>query len=130
MKFISANIGFITNSSSCVHCFPIDLLDDPNVVAIIEAYNLSVGYLPDNLADRGVCDSVLVSKEQKEEVLKYVSGQDYFDHDQWKNALLEPDSVVITYGDESESLARELCKALSAAQTKRNDTRGFSFDFH
>lgn len=130
MKFISANIGFITNSSSCVHCFPIDLLDDPNVAAVIEAYNLQNGYLPDSLTHRGICDSVLVTKEQKDEVLQFISENEYFNKEQWTGALHTPDTLVITYSDESESLARVLCEALSQAQQKRKDNRGFSFDFH
>jgi hypothetical protein len=118
-KKISISIGFVTNSSSVVHHFPRELLDHPKVKMFIEKFELQHGFVGDDLWHRARCDSFLVAHEQKAEVAQNFRGDNYLsgsDHTATGPAIdMDPNKVVLIYGDEYDSVARDLCSLLLEA---------------
>jgi hypothetical protein len=120
---ITVNVGFITNSSSCVYYFPREVLDDPEVKAFIEAYGLGGGYVGSDLWHRAECSSFLVTKDQKVEAKKilhsYGDTVEEMDPSVGSEAsrAINPDSdgAYVLYGDEYSDTTHILCGILSGA---------------
>lgn len=112
MRFLSVNIGYITNSSSCVHHFPRAVWEDAQVQAWIKTYELQAGYVGEYLWSRQSCSSVLVTKEQKEQALAQLRAEEYSEYGPAIDT--EDDSVVVIYGDEYHDTTHILCELLSS----------------
>lgn len=112
MKYeITLGLGHTTNSSSCIHFFPKEILKHPLLASFLERYEISGGFVGEDLWDRSVCDSLLLTEEQKglaEKDLKSMEGT-------------RPPSVmggsqeefVVIYGDEYSGIASifaEMCE--------------------
>lgn len=105
---VTVNIGFITNSSSCINCFPKELLDHADVKEFISKYGLSGGYVGSDIMMRSEADSFLVTAEDKRSVAVALSEYDYeVQH------LEDEDTVTVIYSDEYDSLSRVFCDLLS-----------------
>jgi hypothetical protein len=111
-KRLSLNIGFITNSSFAVHHFPRQLLEHPEVKAFIETFEISQGFVGENLWYRSKCGTVAMTQEQKQEVLALFDREPEF-HPPRINT--ESDDVLIIYGDEHVSVARRLSRLMQDA---------------
>ncbi len=132
---VTVNVGFITNSSSCVYYFPKEVLDDPQVKAFIEAHELGDGYLGSHLWSRESCSSFLVTKEQKAEA-KSILRNPYDDDDKYSDycseasKVIDPkdDGVYVIYGDEYSDTTHVLCRILSNALGRLNGVK--EGDYH
>lgn len=111
MKRLSINIGFITNSSSVIHAFDQELLEDEDVKAFMIAYEIQDGFIGKNLWNRSQCGSVILTEEQRQEAIANLNDEEY------GNPNI-PEPVVVIYGDEYNTLAREVCDLLSNAAKK------------
>lgn len=109
---VSVNMGFITNSSSCVHWFPSKVLEHSDVKAVLDAYGAHGGWIGDDLWRRTHCDSFLVSDEQKQEAQEQADSAGYGSA---PDLAGRPGDVVVVYGDEYDSLARLLSDVMSEA---------------
>lgn len=121
MKRVTIGIGHITNSSSVVHYFDKRLLGDPDVKAFVEAYGLGEGRVGADLWHRGHCSSYLPTKEAKHEASRRLSGDLYpFGPGAESGTSIreDDDEIIVIYGDEYESFARDLCELLAAAAKK------------
>jgi hypothetical protein len=107
---LGINIGFITNSSSCVHHFPRELLKDPKVAAFLTAFELHEGFVGSELWSRDSCTTVAMTKEQKREVQTKLGEMEGYPAPAIDT---EDDSVVIIYGDEYHSIAQVLARLLT-----------------
>jgi len=117
-KRISVNVGFITNSSSCIFYFPKEVLEDETVKDFMQKYELSTGWVGYDLWARSSCDSFLVTREQKEEALSQLVDEYYsYEH---LNGVIDPESegVYIIYGDEYEDTVHFLSRILGSALRK------------
>ena len=110
-RFLHINIGFITNSSSCVYYFPRQLYEDPSIQAFMKAFEIDGGFIGQDLWHRGACATIAVTKEQKEEVRNLLVNNDYEATAPGINT--EDDSIVIIYGDEYLSIASTLAGMLN-----------------
>lgn len=115
MKRIFINVGFITNSSSVVHWFPREVLESPDVKAFLEAYELSGGYVGDNLWSRDTCGSFLNSDEQFKRVQAELHGDEY---GKGPDIGSPEKHVVVIYGDEYSNITSDLCELLREACEK------------
>jgi len=142
---ITVNVGFITNSSSCVYYFPKEVLQDPQIKAFIEAHDLADGYVGHDLWSRSGCSSLLVTAAQKAEakqILRHYSwdGEDIPEESvQTASAVINPgdDGVYVIYGDEYSDTTHILCRLMSnalAAINKKNPEEyhrsGYLTDFN
>jgi len=112
MKKVTINIGFITNSSSVVHWFPRELLEDSEVKAFLSSYEIEDGYVGSNLWNRGECGSFITSREQR----LGMNAKMRFDSDIY-GPMSDPESddLVVIYGDEYKNLSSILCTILDEA---------------
>lgn len=118
-KRLIINMGFITNSSSAIHWFPKELLDEPEVKAFMDAYGLGSGYVGDDLWYRSNCETIALTKEQKQEVKGQLTREDYGSR---MGDTVNPDDdsqFVIIYGDEYQSVTSELAHLLSEIAAKK-----------
>lgn len=123
---LTINVGFITNSSSCVFCFPKSLLDDPQVRAFVEAHELGNGYVGSNLWNRSACSSILITKGQKEEAKQILRSYDWEDKDieseTEASRCIDPndDNFYVVYGDEYSDTTHIFCQMMSKALGRVN----------
>ena len=116
MRMISGTTGHVTNSSSQVNCFDRELFGEPRVVAFMESYGVSEGYVGQNLCSRSHCGSVLMTDEQKETARKQFIDDGY----SVPGISRDPDDVVLIFGDEYPSdIAYMLCSLLVEIQHER-----------
>lgn len=113
---LGINVGFVTNSSSMVHHFPRQLLDDPKVKAFLEAFGVEHGVVGDNLWHRGACTTIAITKEQKQEVVRAFAEEEY----SHPHIDVNSDEVVVIYGDEYTSVANTLAHMLSELCRERD----------
>lgn len=121
MKKLVIQIGFITNSSSVIHWYSKEILEDPDVQAFLKAYEIQDGFVGKNMWYRSACGSFLVTGEQIADAKANLDNPDYGvevgDH-------LEPESVnggvVVIYGDEHNDLASELNELLREVADKKS----------
>lgn len=130
-KRITINIGFITNSSSVVHWFPRQVLDDPDVQAFLRAYEIEDGYVGSDLWARNQCGSFVVTKEQRLEmnekmVLDWGDGQDTHG----PKADVDSDDVLVVYGDEHHEISLILSGILARACKRLGITPGGSASYN
>lgn len=131
MRFLSVNIGFITNSSSCVFHFPVEVWNDPKVQAWVKAHELQGGYIGENLWYRSECSSLLITKEQKQSAIM----QGLEESKEWSDDLdtlgiqADSDDIVIIYGDEYQDATHLLCNIMSEA-AKRLGVTVTSMDYN
>jgi hypothetical protein len=104
---LSMNIGFVTNSSFMVHHFPAQVLSNPKVAAFIKAFEIANGYVGEDLLNRSMAGTVAITQTQKESVRNQLTILN--------EPNVETDDVVITYGDEYDSVARSLAELMQEA---------------
>lgn len=110
------NVGFITNSSSVIHWFPKEVLQDPDVQAFLNAYGMSSGTVGSDLWHRGACGSFLVTPDQYADAEGQLSGSEYC-----TAPSIGPNdgsAVAVIYGDEYQTVFSELSGVLSRAAEK------------
>lgn len=108
---LSGTLGFITNSSSVIHFFPPEVLNHPDVQAVLRTFGVQGGFVGDELWNRSLCSSVLITDEQKELAYEMLAESDYSSPPCDKETLMQP-GVVVIYGDEYQGLARSLCNVM------------------
>lgn len=110
MKKLSLNLGHVTNSSSMVFWFPREILEDEEVRAFLEAFDLTKGWVGADLSCRIGCRSFLLTKEQKQTAAASVDGC-------YREPVinLDGDEVVVIYGDEHSDATAHVAEVLSAA---------------
>ena len=124
---IGINLGFVTNSSSVIHHFPVQLLQHPDVKAFIEAFEISKGFVGSDLWHRGMCATFAVTKEQKEAVRQQLTESEYGRN---VEVSIDDDSVVLIYGDEYRSIASSLVHLMGATAQKMNIQCGPSQEYN
>lgn len=120
-KRLTINVGFITNSSSAVHWFPKELLEEPEVKTFMDAYGLNEGYVGTEMWGRSTCETVALTKAQKQEVKNKLGAEPEYGGASIVDRI-DPDSdkdFVVIYGDEHCSVTSELSRLLSDAASKR-----------
>lgn len=127
---LSMNIGFTTNSSFAVCHFPRQLLDHPTVKEFIELFEVSQGFIGDDMWNRSTCSTMAVTRKQKERLVEafHVEGEDA----QWVKPPaidVESDDVTVIYGDEYTSLARNLAGLMREA-AKEMGLSFFTDEYH
>lgn len=110
MKRVTINIGFVTNSSSCIHSFDKRVLEDTEVKAFLSAYGIENGYIGADLWNRATCGSFLVSQEQKDAAFEQLNEPGY-----GKYAAPAANEVVVIFGDEYQEISSTLSGILSQA---------------
>lgn len=118
-KRLIINMGFITNSSSAIHWFPKELLEDPEVRAFMSAYGIANGFVGNDLWYRSACETIALTKEQKQETKTQLGSSDY---DSRMGGAVDPEdenTFVIIYGDEYSSVTSELAHLLSRVADKK-----------
>jgi hypothetical protein len=125
-KFLSINIGFVTNSSSVVYHFPRSLLTDPGIAKFIAAFELDSGFVGSELWSRDTCSTIAMTKEQKQEAAAKLTNTEY-GHSPTVN--VDDDSVCIIYGDEYESIASTLAHMLKDLADKQGlNIEGYDYN--
>lgn len=125
MKRVTINIGFVTNSSSCIHFFDKRVLEDPEVKTFLESYGIGGGYIGEELWSRNTCGSFLVTEEQKHEAFARLREPGY-------GSFADPreSDVVVSYGDEHPEISMELSTVLERACERLGITQTGSFDYN
>lgn len=108
---LGINIGFVTNSSSMVYHVPKAVLEDPNIKAFLQAFELEEGFVGSDLWSRDTCETFAVTKEQKLEARKKLD--EYWDDPEFSIRTpaidVEDDStVVLIFGDEYPGVVSSL----------------------
>lgn len=109
MKIISANVGFVTNSSSVVYHFPREILEDESIKAFIKAFEIEEGYVGDNLWSRDTCQSFAITKDQKEAIANDLND---FEYGNIPNINTKDESIVLVYGDEYHEITSILIRMM------------------
>ncbi len=124
MKILSANIGFVTNSSSVVYHFPREVVENEDIQAFIKAFEIEEGYVGNHLWNRSSCQTFALTKEQKQEVNAELSDPDY---GSGLSVNTEDDSVVMVYGDEYHDITSilihmmvEVAKKMDVSYTEQD----------
>lgn len=105
---ISFGMGHVTNSSSCIHYLPKEILNHPVVKAFIEAYEIR-GHVGKDIWSRSECGSILFTREQKTEANRDMTQEEY-------GKPLDCDNeneFIVIYGDEYqgiENLFARMCR--------------------
>lgn len=118
-KRLIINMGFITNSSSAIHWFPKELLEDPEVRAFMDAYGIGGGYVGNDLWYRSACETIALTKDQKQATKDQLGSSDY---DSRMGSAVNPDDdsqFVIIYGDEYTCVTSELAHLLCRVADKK-----------
>lgn len=111
-KRLIINMGFITNSSSAIHWFPKELLEHPDVRAFMSAYGIAGGYVGSDLWYRSACETIALTKEQKQATKEQLSSSEYSPR---TGDMVNPDDdsqFVVIYGDEYQCVTMELSHLL------------------
>lgn len=107
---LSIHLGFVTNSSSMIHHFPPEVLQDPDVRQFLEVFQIAGGFVGRDMGNRSQCGTVAIDPEQKALLRQRMGDSDL---------LAGPDtSVVVVYGDEYRSLANSLAQLMRLAAEK------------
>lgn len=109
MKYeITLGLGHTTNSSSCIHFFPKEILKHPLLASFLERYEISGGFVGEDLWMRSTCDSILLTEDQKEEADKDLNSLEGS-----PSVVGNPGEFVVIYGDEYSGIAQifaEMCE--------------------
>ena len=111
-KRISINVGFITNSSSCIYYFPKEVLEDQEVKDFISKYGMEEGFVGE-IWYRSSCDSFLVTSDQKLEAQMELEDSEYCR----VTGVIDPnnDGAYVLFGDEYQNTVHILNQVLSRA---------------
>lgn len=123
-KVIGISVGFVTNSSSMVYHFPRKLLEDPTIQTFLKAFEVEEGFIGSDLWHRGECGTFAVTQSQKEQVVKLLGETEYC---RPPAIDMDPDTVVVIYGDEYPGMASTISGMLRAA-AERLGIRDFGGD--
>jgi hypothetical protein len=126
MKILSIVTGFITNSSSVIHGFNAELLNDERVQAMLSAYGVEKGFIGDDLMNRGDCGSLLITPEQKEEASKQFRESEYGGIEM----SFDRDSVYVIYGDEYDGLAQEISRLFETIAEEKGLPRTYGNSYN
>lgn len=126
-KRLTINVGFITNSSSCVHFFPKALFMDPSVQAFLSAYDLQNGFVGNDLWHRAECTSLLVTQEQKAKAQADLNSSQYSGG---PTITCDDETVVVIYGDEYDNVAREVNEIMCALAEKQGLSVGYGHEYN
>lgn len=126
---LSMNVGFVTNSSFAVHHFPKEVLDHPDVKSFIETYEISQGFIGEDLWYRNTCSTVAMTKDQKKQVVEKFGPGDEENYSCPPKIDIESDDVLIIYGDEYDSIASELSSLMKYAVEEMGLNYSWS-DYH
>ena len=110
MKKLAINTGYTTNSSSRVVHIPKDLLEDPDIQAVLEKYEVEDGYVGDNLWHRAKCETLALTKEQKRKAKDQLQNHGY-DHEPTAIPRIDvgdEDKAVLVYGDEYNGIVQTI----------------------
>ena len=129
MMRVTIGSGFITNSSSVVHYFDKALLEDPEVAAIIEAYDLQDGLLGDPIYSRSHCSSFILSEGMKQQAAAELK-EALEDYSMPPVAVGKPNVMVVIFGDEYSSFASLLCEILCQAAERAGKGNLGRTEFH
>ncbi len=119
-RFISINVGFVTNSSSVVYHFPKEILEHPDVAAFLSKMSIEDGFVGSDMWDRYRCESFAVTKTQKEAVrsdMLHGSGSEYCTG---AGINTDTDEVIVVFGDEYPGVAMTLCEIISKAMNRED----------
>ena len=130
MRHLSVNIGFITNSSSCIYHFPKEILDDIQVQAFIKAHEMQNGYVGSDLWHRALCSSFLVTTDQKQRAKNELSAEEYAEATAGSHVDPADTGVYLIYGDEYSSETHILCGILCGAAKRLGLGGGYVTDFN
>jgi hypothetical protein len=130
---LGMNLGFVTNSSSVVHSFPVAVLQDPNVQAFLKAFEISGGFVGQDLWHRSQCGTFAVTKEQKEEVNQMFNsinsdGEEVYSR--IPQVTTDDSHVVIIYGDEYQSMASSLSHLMAQVCEKMGIPHGYGDSYN
>ncbi len=118
MMKVSMNIGFVTNSSSCIHHFPSEVLRHPKIQAFLKIFAIEDGFVSEELFDRSLCTTVAVSRDQKAAVQTALNSEDPEDLEDGPFIDVESDEVVVIFGDEYDSIAKTLSWMMAEVLTE------------
>lgn len=121
---VTVNIGFITNSSSCINCFPNELLEHEDVKAFIEKYDIAGGYTGGELMMRSEAEGFLLNEKDKRHAAE-VLAEYHYDVPE----ITDEDKFTVIYSDEYDSLSMAFCSLLSATARKLG-MNVYSYDYN
>ncbi len=107
---VSANLGFVTNSSSMVYHFPAEVMNHPRVQKVLAAFDVGGGFVGKDLWSRSNCGSLLITPEQKTEAREMLGGEAFYG----SAPAINDEGIAVVYGDEYTSLASILCDMFEA----------------
>jgi hypothetical protein len=126
---LSITIGFTTNSSAYILGYPKRILEDPEVKAFMDRYDLWGGYSCSDLSRNN--SAIAMTQEQKAMLLPEEPSEDeddgYYGHIKFNPK--DADEFIVFYGDEYSSMASELAHILSEA-SRRLGAEGWEHDVH
>ena len=96
---ISMGFGHTTNSSSCIHFIPPEVIAHPKVQDFLTRYGIT-GFVGEDPWDRRD-SSILVTDEQKRLFSERYNTSEFSS----KKVSFEEDGVIVAYGDEYSSIA-------------------------
>lgn len=118
-KRVSGVFGFVTNSSSAIMHFPVEVLEHPSVKHFMDAYGLYGGFIGKHLWHRAQCETIVIGKERKQEVLDrlHSDAYSYEDDEEYYGPSVDVESPggLLIYGDEYPGIASTLHGIISAA---------------
>lgn len=117
---IGINSGFVTNSSSMVYHVPREFFDHPQVKKFMEVYEISEGFVGENLWGRSTCGTLAMTKEQKQEVVRNFRQPGYEDF-RHPAIDVESDEVVIVLGDEHNQIVNMLVHLINRTRSPTGD---------
>lgn len=102
---VSVNLGFITNSSSAVTYVPVEVMQHERVRNFMKRYEVTDGFIGEDLWSRSGCASLLVTQDQVEAAREELTSD-------WSYPASIEDvhdgGAVLIYGDEYDSLVSDL----------------------
>lgn len=119
---LTGRSSFVTNSSSQIVSFSKELLDNPQVKAFLEAFDIVGGYVGSNLWDRGQCGSLIVTDDQTKEANDQLQDPYYTEYATAPTVELPSTTNKVTaiYGDEySDDMAYQLVELIGKVTGER-----------
>jgi|CXWL01.1.fsa_nt_gi MoaA/NifB/PqqE/SkfB family radical SAM enzyme len=116
---ITAIGSFVTNSSSVICAFPKEVLDSPQVRAVIEKYGFDLDHVGD-VWYRGSCGSIASSAAKKRLLKSELSSEEYGERVAGQIDV-DDGNVYVVYGDEytsTETIFLDLLKEVLGGELK------------
>jgi hypothetical protein len=112
---ISMGMGHVTNSSSCIHFIPPEVMAHPDIQSFLTKYNIQ-GFVGTPWY-RSECTSILLTEEQKKAFAdEYNRNRDGYGSP--LDLASNKDHAIVVYGDEFQTIARvfsRLCDKVAEA---------------